>query len=444
MENITNGLLAFYKFTNSSDSSGNDFNLVPQNSSGTFVQGKIGSAVQLSNDWWITGVRHDLTQGFTVSCWVKMNSTDSLRPAVSQWQGGYGSFYIGAANENYVFATCHDQDVFNPTWLYGGTAALNQWVHMVGVYEGSTEKLFINGTLAASQASQALVDPSVGNFMIGSFDGGGEFVFDGEVDAVGLWNRALNTDEIAALYNSGDGFEVADITPTLNLNSGLQAFYKLDDTSDSSGNGNTLTNNGDVTFSSGKIGNAATLDGTNWFTSNSQITSEYTISGWFKSDTTNSYTMLFNAKNNETSLASFVQLLGDGSVRFGSGNYESSGELLYSGQNKNDNEWHFFCAVVGNNDTRLYLDGDAFASFGSQYSNFAFTEIAVGSYVDGSYDHLTGQIDAVGIWNRALNSAEIAALYNSGTGYEISGGVVSQGSVVIQGKIKLFGKVVFA
>jgi hypothetical protein len=50
------------------------------------------------------------------------------------------------------------------------------------------------------------------------------------------------------------------------LLTGLLAFYNLSDLTDSSGNGNTLTNNNGVTFSSGKIGNAATLNGSNWLT----------------------------------------------------------------------------------------------------------------------------------------------------------------------------------
>ena len=66
------------------------------------------------------------------------------------------------------------------------------------------------------------------------------------------------------------------------LTNNLLAFYKLDNTTDSSGNGNTLTNNGNVSFASGKIGNAAVFDGTN----NLQVTNpisegaEYSLAGW--------------------------------------------------------------------------------------------------------------------------------------------------------------------
>ena len=67
------------------------------------------------------------------------------------------------------------------------------------------------------------------------------------------------------------------------LTDNLLAFYKLNDLTDSSGNGNTLTNNGDVTFSSGKIGNAAVFDGTNWLSSSENTafgTSNLSVSMW--------------------------------------------------------------------------------------------------------------------------------------------------------------------
>ena len=57
-------------------------------------------------------------------------------------------------------------------------------------------------------------------------------------------------------------------------------------------------------------------------------------------------------------------------------------------------------------------------------------------------DNFSGQIDAVGIWNRALNATEIAALYNSGNGYEI-GSSPTVSFVKIQGNAKFFGNVKF-
>ena len=55
------------------------------------------------------------------------------------------------------------------------------------------------------------------------------------------------------------------------LTDNLQAFYKLSDLSDSSGNNRTLTNNGNVSFASGKLGNAAVFDGSNYLSGTGNI-----------------------------------------------------------------------------------------------------------------------------------------------------------------------------
>jgi hypothetical protein len=200
---LQNGLLAFYNLTDTSDSSGNNKTLT-DNGGVTFGPGKFGNAAILNGSSWLyRNETLSLANVFSVSCWVNITSADSLRPAVSQWQGGLGAFYIGTVNNDYVFATCHDIDVSNPTWLYGGAASLNQWVHMVGTYNGSVEKLYINNVLVASQTTFPLVNPSVGQFKIGTFDAGGEFGFSGSVDAVGIWNRALSDADVALLYNDG-------------------------------------------------------------------------------------------------------------------------------------------------------------------------------------------------------------------------------------------------
>jgi hypothetical protein len=59
----------------------------------------------------------------------------------------------------------------------------------------------------------------------------------------------------------------------------------------------------------------------------------------------------------------------------------------------------------------------------------------------------TGEMDAFGIWNRALSDAEVAELYNSGTGLEIDNGGNGGGGnptlVKMQAPVKFFGKIKF-
>ena len=86
----------------------------------------------------------------------------------------------------------------------------------------------------------------------------------------------------------------------------------------------------------------------------------------------------------------------------------------------------------------MFVDNNSVT--GNSESTFGAGNMLIGS-IQGSYG-FNGQIDAVGIWNRALSDAEVAELYNNGTGLELDG--VAQPTLVkMEAPIKFFGKVKF-
>ena len=93
------------------------------------------------------------------------------------------------------------------------------------------------------------------------YDNGEEFwiaqgnngYFNGLIDDLRIYNRALNESEIEELYKLGQKEEV-------NLTSGLVAHYEFEgDTNDSSGNGNHGTEHGGVSYVDGVIGQAGSF-----------------------------------------------------------------------------------------------------------------------------------------------------------------------------------------
>jgi hypothetical protein len=196
------------------------------------------------------------------------------------------------------------------------------------------------------------------------------------------------------------------------LSSGLQAFYRLSDTSDSSGNGNTLTNNGGVTFSSGKIGNAANLQGNQ--TLEAQIASIVTGSS-------GSYSCWINRNGIEEFPLCVVKAFGT-SVYADS--YTGGRLAFYLPSTGNEpsrslasNVWVH--AVLSHDSTigevKIYVDGQLFHT---ENTGDAFQD---SSFVLGAGDGQNGKglVDAVGIWNRALTLGEVSSLYNSGAGIEL-------------------------
>jgi len=74
---------------------------------------------------------------------------------------------------------------------------LDAWSHLAATYDGAVLRLFVNGSLAASQTASGLFGASSGPLYIGGNSLWGEH-FEGVIDEVRIYSRALDLEEIAA------------------------------------------------------------------------------------------------------------------------------------------------------------------------------------------------------------------------------------------------------
>lgn len=86
------------------------------------------------------------------------------------------------------------------------TVATSTWVHVAYSYDGSNMRLYINGVLDKQQAQTT--DPGTPasfNTYLGSMGNaaGVSYTFNGKLDEIRLYNRALSLNEVKQLYNSG-------------------------------------------------------------------------------------------------------------------------------------------------------------------------------------------------------------------------------------------------
>ena len=91
------------------------------------------------------------------------------------------------------------------------SVTINTWTHVVLTYDGTTVRCYVNnGTPQTVSSSGNGASSGTDAFAIGSGinDGTGssEFFFNGNVDEVGVWSRALTAGEVSELYASGVGF----------------------------------------------------------------------------------------------------------------------------------------------------------------------------------------------------------------------------------------------
>jgi hypothetical protein len=196
--------------------------------------------------------------------------------------------------------------------------------------------------------------------------------------------------------------------------SGAIAFWKLSDLTDASGNGNTLTNNNTVTFAAGKIGNAAVMDGADQYLSRDSfaIGTAYTQAVWFKLDAISGTHFILDNKER-----AMLYINSDGDFRSSSYDLSLTGVEFTPASTVVEGQWHHAAFVYNGTSIKLYFDGALVATETFEIGDSAIDVFAIGSLNYGLH-YFDGQIDAVGIWDRALSDGEIATLYNSGTGLE--------------------------
>ncbi|HQV32367.1 MAG TPA: putative Ig domain-containing protein, partial [Calditrichia bacterium] len=90
-----------------------------------------------------------------------------------------------------------------------GVLSLNTWHHVAVTYDGSQMRIFRDGTQVANQSASGAIDvsPSVPAAIGNQPAGAGNEPFDGLLDEVRIYNRALSAAEITALFNGTTGVE---------------------------------------------------------------------------------------------------------------------------------------------------------------------------------------------------------------------------------------------
>ena len=94
----------------------------------------------------------------------------------------------------------------------GSAITTNEWHHLVGAWDSTTLYLYVDGVLSASVSLPdgfLPVKNSAGGLLIGSqlpepnsFDGNGTYRFDGIIDEVNVFDRALPAEEVAERYTA--------------------------------------------------------------------------------------------------------------------------------------------------------------------------------------------------------------------------------------------------
>ncbi|MDY6933575.1 MAG: DUF2341 domain-containing protein [Spirochaetota bacterium] len=92
-------------------------------------------------------------------------------------------------------------DGYNYNNLQGGSLSTGTWYHVVGTFDGTTKRLYVNGVLVNTTFVSGILHFSTADLTIGTrSDLNSNYDFNGTIDEVAIYDRALSTEEIRAHY----------------------------------------------------------------------------------------------------------------------------------------------------------------------------------------------------------------------------------------------------
>lgn len=195
------------------------------------------------------------------------------------------------------------------------------------------------------------------------------------------------------------------------------AYYKLDEASgnasDSTGNGNTLTNIGSISYVTGKINNGASNNGSGTKRLSGSLagfnaSSSNTWSFWYKPDGHVGYILDHNGASGN--VRCIVYNDGNGARLFANGN-EVDGGAMTLGQmyfivvTKSGTNWELFVDNVSKGTT---------TTGGLSYPNDSTFSLLNANDSGGA--PMNGVCDEAGYWPEVLGSTDRGTLFNSGNG----------------------------
>ena len=187
---------------------GNDGTLV----NATVVDGAIGKALNFAGNAYVDvgAVAPSSTNKLSIALWINANNfEDSEARIISQATG------TDSTEHNFMISTYESDgpklrfrlkvaDRVQTLVANDGALAANNWVHVAVTYDGSLMRIFKDGDLVGSQNATGELDASFsGSTNIGRNPVGGRY-FNGLIDDVRFYSKALTEAEIDQLIQEAD------------------------------------------------------------------------------------------------------------------------------------------------------------------------------------------------------------------------------------------------
>jgi len=137
----------------------------------------------------------DITGHITLEAWVQIKDGMASDGVLGRWAASLGYLlYLNASNDIRFYVNGLDIRY---------TGLTNGWHHIVGLYDGSAKKLYVDGAEVSSSSQSVGAAASTAPIEIGRYQQSTGNTFDGPIAQPRIYNRALTAEEVQRNYNAG-------------------------------------------------------------------------------------------------------------------------------------------------------------------------------------------------------------------------------------------------
>jgi hypothetical protein len=327
---------------------------------------------------------------FTIAAWVYRDADDGNNDfIVNNRSGANTGQLIYIAVDDTVRLQLGDGVSGSETASTSAIAA-GRWYFVVGTFDGTTAKVYINGVLEGSNAD-AFTPNGSGNLNFGATSNS----FNGALGRISLHNAALTASEIGALFVLGR--PVADTQ-------GNHPGGMIDAPASATG---AITGDANACFDFDGSNDAVVIP-----YSASLNAATFSISGWIKRDAdSGAAETIINSRGSNTGY----------SVRISSG--DKLGFVLADGAAASENSgttslavgtWYHIAVTYDGTNARVYVNGALELTAADAYSANTTTALYIGTRDNGT-ERFNGKIDELTYHgSTVLTDAQIANLYDVG------------------------------
>jgi hypothetical protein len=377
-----------------------------------------------------------------INDFIRVSDADQLTPtnfrlSISVWfktkfPGDRFILYKGSSSTNREYASGVRADSLGSFQINENGSATNRdwvvtknvieenvWQHLVGVWDSSTVKIYLNNRLESVDSTDLIVSNFASDLFIGTYGGAiSQYAFNGKIDDLKIFNVSLDSSSVNELYYD-NGWPETFADTLQSIPDTLVAHYPFNGSAnDSSGFGNDGEVIGAVSTDDrfGNPNSAYRFDGNDLINSNSTFDfPSHSISLWVR------------PTNIDASRNQIQTILSQDSdaLKYGAFKIKLEDEVFHLTEGLPDpvinkvlknNDWYHLVMSKKGSEMKAYLNGDLIVEGVSEVHGSSFNSnenLIIGS--SRMFDrNFIGDIDDLRIYNYQLSDSVILNLYTEG------------------------------